>query len=326
MTASRADELEQFKTKINLTEYAASVGYAIDRKGSSRNSVIMRDGSGDKVVIAIDSTDRHWVFFSVRDLSDNGSIIDFVQNRQGCSIGEVRKALRPWIGLASQPPARPPKDHYAEQVEPSSRETARVVAEYEQMPPLKRHHYLEQRGITPKLLQDARFTGKIRQDRRNNVVFPHFNADGLCGYELKNHHFTGFARGGNKGLWTSAANRADTRLVVTESAMDALSYHALHPDTHTRYLSIGGAMNPDQPVLIARAIQRLPQHGALVIATDNDPGGDMLADELRAIVEAAKRPDLTLTEDRPSDRGQDWNDTLKARRLLKSAAVNSRQR
>lgn len=36
------DELEAFKTNINLTEYAADQGYELDRRESSRNSVIMR--------------------------------------------------------------------------------------------------------------------------------------------------------------------------------------------------------------------------------------------------------------------------------------------
>jgi hypothetical protein len=34
-------------------------------------------------------------------------------------------------------------------------------------------------------------------------AFPHFDQLGLCGYELKNRNFTGFAPGGEKGLWSS---------------------------------------------------------------------------------------------------------------------------
>lgn len=36
------DELEAFKTNINLNEYAADQGHELDRRESSRNSVIMR--------------------------------------------------------------------------------------------------------------------------------------------------------------------------------------------------------------------------------------------------------------------------------------------
>ncbi len=97
-------ELETFKTDINLTEYAAAQGYEINRKESSRNSVIMRRPSGDKIIIAR-GHDRHWIYFTVRDDRDNGSIIDFIQHRKGLSLGEVRKELRPWAGQG-MPPAR----------------------------------------------------------------------------------------------------------------------------------------------------------------------------------------------------------------------------
>jgi len=79
------DELENFKTEINLTEYAAGLGYVLDRKASSRNSVVMREEGGDKIVIAR-GHDRHWIYFSVRDDSDNGTILDFVQNRKGVKL------------------------------------------------------------------------------------------------------------------------------------------------------------------------------------------------------------------------------------------------
>ena len=44
-------ELDEFKSSINLSEYAASLGYLMDRRASSRNSVVMRHGNGDKIVI-----------------------------------------------------------------------------------------------------------------------------------------------------------------------------------------------------------------------------------------------------------------------------------
>ena len=64
------DELERFKTGINLTEYAASEGYQLDRRASSRNSGVMRHPGGDKIVIAR-GEDGHWIYFSVRDGTDN---------------------------------------------------------------------------------------------------------------------------------------------------------------------------------------------------------------------------------------------------------------
>ncbi len=68
-----------------------------------------------------------------------------------------------------------------------------------------RHPYLEnERALPASLLEAERFAGRVRMDARGNAVFPHFDQEGLCGYEIKNKGFTGFSSGGTKGLWLSA--------------------------------------------------------------------------------------------------------------------------
>jgi len=69
------------------------------------------------------------------------------------------------------------------------------------MKDLSFHRYLEQVRCIPRaLLHSARFAGKILIDARANAIFPHSDADGPCGYEMKNRGFTGFSKGGEKGL------------------------------------------------------------------------------------------------------------------------------
>jgi hypothetical protein len=77
-TADR--ELDTFKRDISLVEYVVSSGYAVDRRASSRSSVVLSDSKGDKIIVARER-DGHWVYFSVRDESNNGTIIDFIQRR-----------------------------------------------------------------------------------------------------------------------------------------------------------------------------------------------------------------------------------------------------
>lgn len=221
------DELEDFKREINLTEYAAGQGYVLDRKASSRNSKVMRRDDGDKVVIAR-GQDRHWIYFSVRDDADNGSIVDFVQNRKGVRLGGVRQELRPWLG-GSQAVTRPHPDLFAWEIAPVSRDRAQVLLELARMKLLGFHRWLEEERHIPRtVLQSPRFAGRLKVDFRSNAIFPHADKDGPCGYEIKNKGFTGFARGGEKGLWFSAAKSSDTALVLAESGIDALSYAALH--------------------------------------------------------------------------------------------------
>lgn len=304
----RTSELDTFKRDICLVEYAQAQGYVVDRKASSRSSVVLADPSGDKLVVAR-APDGHWIFFSVRDDQDNGTIIDFVQNRSGGSLGEVRKELRPWLGLPPSP-APPSAPDFWRSLEPASKDLLRVRARLEGMAAVTTHAYLEdERSIPRAVLSDRRFADCIRRDERGNAVFPHRNEDGYSGAEVKNRGFTGFLPGGSKALWRSASFESDNCLVVAESAIDALSFAALRPSPHSRYASVGGAMNPGQPELLRLAAQELPPGSRVVIATDNDEGGDRL---LEAIREALRPLGIATVEDRPAARGLDWNDVLRS--------------
>src|SRR4029450_7817951 len=80
----------------------------------------------------------------------------------------------------------------------------RVECASRRMPLVPRYPYLQQDRCVPAgVLLSPRFVGRMRMDSRGNTVFPHFDAAGLCGYEIKHRGFTGFAAGGQKGLWFS---------------------------------------------------------------------------------------------------------------------------
>ncbi|HEY5741095.1 MAG TPA: DUF3991 and TOPRIM domain-containing protein [Terrimicrobiaceae bacterium] len=309
----RADELEDFKSRINLSEYAAACGYRLDRKASSRNSAVMVRSPGEKIIIALGS-DRHWIYFSVGEERDSGSIIDFVQNRQGGTLGEVRKELRPWLESRSSDLSRPPLDAFLPALEPASKDLIAVRVRYEAIRPIDGGHlYLEnERGISAEVLCDPRFAGRIRIDSCQNAIFPHWNQDGLCGYEIKNRNFTGFAPGGEKGLWGSRICPEDSRLIIAETAIDALSYFALKDPGAARYISTAGALNPIQPTLILSAINKLQPRGEVILALDNDNGGVQLAEKISTLFGQIDAGGCVLKTDLPPTPGQDWNDVLQA--------------
>jgi hypothetical protein len=306
------DELETFKTTIDLRSYAAGQGYVWDQQESWRGSTVMRHPDGDKIIIKRD-TDCHYVFFSVHHADASGSIIDFVQKRQGGSLGTVRKELRPWLGLNTKPDVGKPSHVPAFPALPlTGKDRIRVETELARMPTATRHPYLEQeRKLPARLLEHSRFLGRIRIDDRGNAVFPHFDGQGVCGYEIKNHGFTGFARGGSKGLWLSQTEPDDTRLVCCESAIDALSHAVLFPDEHTRYASIGGQMNPAQPELIRAAAAGMSSGTGIVAAMDADAQGRKLAELVRQAVSLTGRGDLRFMIEEPTG-VKDWNDQLRA--------------
>jgi 5S rRNA maturation endonuclease (ribonuclease M5) len=299
------DELERFKRTVNLTELAASLGYQLEpRDRGARASVSMRHPArDDKIVIRRDS-DGHWTYFSVRDDHDNGSVVDFLQRRRHISLGAVRKELRAWL---REDRPRPPPELYRPTIEVSTRNEAAVSAVYAAAS-LRESPYLVGRGIQPETLRARRFARSYRIDARGNVLFPHVDPtreERVVGYEVKNHGFSGFARGGRKTFWVSSVRPDDARLVIVEGVIDAYSYHQLFSTPRARYLSTGGAVGPEQLALIGQAIAAMPKDAEIVIATDADAGGEKLHKQIGDVAANAR------LRRHASPVPKDWNDYLR---------------
>jgi hypothetical protein len=299
---TRDPELARFKTDINLTEYAASRGYALVPRETSRNSVAMRHPDGDKIIIAR-GEDGNWIYFSIHRPQRSGSVIDFVQQRDGVSLGGVRKILREYLHLPA--PERPPVTSFIAHVEKTSRDRQAILRAVAEMATAENHPYLQSRGLPAELLASPRFVGRVLADSHGAAVFIHEDADGVCGFEHKNHNFTGFAAGGVKGLWKSHPFHEDRKLIVCESAIDALSYARLHPDDGARYVSTAGAWSPQTGPLLRRAAEAVPG-GDIVLAFDDDEAGRGYEAAARAALAGCPRRIVT---DYPT-RGKDWNEAL----------------
>lgn len=294
-------ELERFKTGINLTEYLASQGYERDARESSRGSIVMRHAAtGDKVVVRR-NPNQHWVYFSVRDDNDNGTILDYVMLRRGLSLGQVRRELRPWIGTA-KPQVR--IEAYCPEVPEQGTDLAAVEAAWAAALEVESSVYLNTRGLRREILSDWRIRGTWREDARKNALFAHTDGERLTGYEVKNRDWTAFAASGTRSLWRSKTRSDDTRLVFTESAIDALSYHALKPDPSTRYASTGGTLGKIQCELLREAIAVMPEGAWVVLAFDNDGPGERAAATVRELV-----PGVNYIRAAPKS-AKDWNEVL----------------
>jgi hypothetical protein len=286
VVVNQDSELDAFKRKIDLRQFAVSLGYEMDRRESWRGSTVLRRDA-DKIVVKRNHN-GHYVFFSVRDDRDNGTIVDFLQRRQHLNLGAVRQILRPWIGRSATPPQFPA-------LQPTSTNRMRVECAYRGMANAQRYPYLErERRVPAAVLLSPRFAGRMRIDSRGNTVFPHFDAAGLCGYEIKNRGFTGFAVGGQKGLWLSHARPDDRRLVLAESAIDALSHAALFPDEEdqARYAQL-------TPHLIG--VERRHDLGSL-----RQPG-DVLREAVASVARRTERTDLIFKAHLAVKEGEDWN-------------------
>ena len=174
------------------------------------------------------------------------------------------------------------------------------------------HPYLAKRGIDQSIVGSDRFMGTVATDNRGNAIFPHYDDDGLTGFTAKNENYTGFSKGGTKALWSSKTNEKDSRLVIVESAIDAISYHQLFKDEnpHTRYISTGGTISNKQLKLVKTAMTEMTGTGGeIVIATDNDTAGNKLAQTLSKEAPSKSK----ISRDVPNQ-GKDWNELLQMTR------------
>lgn len=320
-TMDRNAELEAFKT-INLSLIASAHGYEIDRKKSTRHSVLMSNGA-EKIIIS--QNDGHFVWCSTADTKSNGTAIDFAQRviEPGCSLGRVRQLLRPFLSpghvhaVQSQYAGR-----YAAEIKLSSTDLLGVAARYSRFETIEEPHpYLcAERGIPFELLASNRLHGRIRHcAKRGSVVFPHWgspdeNVAGadrcLVGYEIKGPGLNMFSKGGRKGLAMSAGMKGDRILAVSESMLDAISFMAIRGADQMRVASTSGQLNPSQPDLILSAINNMEEGSRVVAAFDSDRAGDTLTEKLAVIVSKSGRSDIAFQDDRPAQRESDWNKVL----------------
>jgi len=301
------NELSQLKA-LSLEAYAIGLGYIRDsEKSSARVSVLRRDS--EKLLVTV-GQDGHWIYRNERNHADHGSILDFVMNQHGVNLGEARKELRAWANFPFHPAQESPKTAKYRSV-PTGTETGtdrnRIQAGWDKSAWNPEPDYLLSRSIPASTLNDPRFRDCWRMSRRGAVLFPHRDQSGLCGLEIRGDNLKVFSKGGKKGLWISANIKSCKRLVITESPIDALSFHALHTDATDAiwalgYASFGGGMGNRQKSLLELLVRRMTHRGVEIIAgVDNDPAGDEYAETLAALAPLSIARILPVSDDFNAD-------------------------
>ena len=317
-----ATEIEFFKTQP-FTDIASALGYKPDRSESSEASTVLRHVDGDKVVVKLNDGKhgKHWVYFSVVDRTDHGTIVDFVQRRTGGTLGDVRKTIRDITGHNRTNPkvllpiAQTP---FPEKADPDKLENVRVcpvdpdgfrkkaLAVWNAATWNPEHPYLLSRGLDRGTLADPRFADTYRQDNNGNVVFPNYDRGGMCGYERRGPATKKFGKDVKKGLWFTQNIRTASAIIVTEAPIDALSHSRLYAfadSAYCAYCAMGGSIGTRQRDLLAGLFAKADARNAMVIiGTDSDVAGDQFFEELALLAP------MRLRRHRPI--GKDWNEDL----------------
>ncbi len=165
-----------------------------------------------------------------------------------------------------------------------------------------KYYLVHERAITPAMTDFLIASGKLYADGRGNAVFLLLGKENTpVGAELRGtgpQRWRGMAPGSQKDLgYFSVSAPEATRVILCESAIDAISCFLLHPASLC--LSTSGA-RPDPRWLPALLSQGL----AVYCGFDADATGDAMAEQMIALHPSLRRL-------RPSQ--HDWNDVLRSR-------------
>ena len=122
----------------------------------------------------------------------------------------------------------------------------------------------------------------------------------------------GYARKALREYTGEARDTEEQRIIIAESAIDAMSCYQLNPSDGI-YLSIAGGLNETQPELLRRILAQFP-HARIFIATDSDlptkerpiPEGEHYYEVMCGLCP----PTATVIRARPPEPYKDWNDKL----------------
>lgn len=318
-------ELENFKSSISLLDLALAAGWTLDTAKSSATTKVIRRGQ-DKVIVW--KQDGRELYRNERDHSDRGSVVDWVMRQENLTLGRARIFLRGQVVDRHDNHDNQHDNHFSS-IPPVLSSVASTTADDQS----HRHKtaavwgaaariaapaYLLSRGLAPATLTDPRFADTFRQDARGNVIFPHRDRTGLCGYELRRDGFKAFGAGTKKGLWLTRGVGTATSILIVESAIDAMSHAQLHGGD-SGYCSISGTPSKLQKELLIGLMIKADIRGARIFsAVDNDRAGH----ELDSLIQAL----TPIRRDRLTPVAGDWNEDLKASRKERGTAPAMRCR
>jgi hypothetical protein len=222
-----------------------------------------------------------------------GGAIDLVIHLREVGFGQALQWLEQHFGAASFLPASSPPRQPLSLPPPCPQRLDQV-----------RRYLIEERRLPPRLLQPLFQSGDLYADARANAGFLLRAKDGrIVGAELRGTGpgagaWKGMAPGSRKDHGFFAVPTASLEgIVLCESAIDALSAHALHPEY--RCVSTAGARS--DPAWLP---ELLTQSRRLYCGFDLDDTGESMA---RAMI--ARHPSVQRL--RPP--GKDWNAALQAK-------------
>ncbi len=311
-----------FRNEISIIELALSVGYKIRKKEGIKWPVLKDEVSGDKIIIVNPQSKSNQGYFNPKDAKDKGTLINFVKNRIGSifpyhndksEVGNINAVLYNYQNLPL-----PERNLLKTDV-------IHLVKEYSEkefflpdgLSELKNPFYLHYRGILSQTINDPLFKHKVfnvKVGDYNNIGFPYFNHSGeIVGFEIRNKQFKHVIEGSDRsvGIWHSNIPKTLEAAILTESPIDALSYHQIKGKKNSWYVSFGGSVTVGQLETVKSIIAQTDAIPGLKIisAVDNDEMGKIYTQKFKEAFA------INVIEDYPCL--NDYNEDLKKNLLRK---------
>ncbi len=305
-------ELEQMRAGVSCAVLLERFPppWQLDKAESTRKCWKYRRGAGE--VLLVNHEGRGWWDPGSTAKGDIFKLVQFLN--PGLNLGQVRKVLRPFVGLSpefSSSPRRTTKDGPTVPF----RELWRRRPEPRPGSPCWRY-LTEERALPAHVVRAAAVAGVLREGPYGSAWFAHCDDAGLLrGIEMRGPNYRGFSAGGDKTLFRlQGVSGIDvptvTRLVVAEAPIDAMSVAAIEQlRPGSLYAATAGGMGPETIIAIGHQLSALSTRngGELVIATDDDTAGHGYADRL---MDMAAAFDVKTNRLLPTNGAKDWNDVL----------------
>lgn len=261
---------DQIKQQVELPELLTHYGYSL-KPGENLKKGKWHVFEGDDTLVVFKGRGNDWMYFNAQDDRDKGTAIDWMKNRvaSGRIVGleqlpdrnvwqSVNDHFRTYLSLpeAARPRLELPP---IETTAPNEKFQNIYIKDCR---PLDDTAYLESRGLSKDTLQNPQFAGRILNQNftvqregmppktYTNTAFPAYNEGRVVGLELKGSGFKGQAPGSefSRSLWVSnpPTGKAATHLIISESAIDTLSYAQSHPNDKAIYASTAGILTQNK--------------------------------------------------------------------------------
>ena len=306
-------ELEQMRAGVSCAVLLERFPppWQLDKAESTRKCWKYRRGAGE--VLLVTHEGRGWWDPGSTAKGDVFKLVQFLD--PGLNLGQVRKVLRPFVGLSPEFPSSPTRTTRDAPPVPFQ-ELWRRRPEPRPGSPCWRY-LTEERALPAHVVRAAVAAGVLREGPYGSAWFAHRDDAGLLrGIEMRGPNYRGFSAGGDKTLFrlqrSSGLNDPPvSRLVVAEAPIDAMSVAAIeYLRPGSLYAATAGGMGPETITAIEHQLSALSTQkgGEIVIATDDDTAGHGYADRL---VDMAAAFAVAASRLLPTNGAKDWNEILK---------------